>query len=183
MLTLIIPGEEYFNEETQEFWAGEETVLTLEHSLISLSKWEARFEKPFLGPQEKSSEELLGYIEAMILDENYDKDCLFRLSQENLEAVNTYINAAQTGTTFPKEREQRGRPRQQEIISSELIYYWMVALNIPFEAERWHLNRLFTLIKVCNVKSQKPKKMSQRELAEQRARLNEERRAQFNTSG
>lgn len=183
MLTITIPGEEFFNEETNEFGYGEEVVLQLEHSLVSLSKWEARFEKPFLGPQEKTSEELLGYIEAMVLTENYDKGSLFRLSEENLTTINAYINAAQSGTTFPNERKQQGRQRPQEIISSELIYYWMVSLNIPFEAENWHLNRLFSLIKVCNVKSQKPKKMSRRELAAERARLNEERRAQFGTSG
>lgn len=183
MLSITIPGVEFFNEETEEFGSLEDTTLTLEHSLLSLSKWESRFEKPFLGPQEKSSAELLGYVEAMLLTEDYDKDCLFRLTSENLETINSYINSPQSGTTFPNERQQPNRPRNQEIISSELIYYWMVALNIPFEAETWHLNRLFTLIKICNVKQSKPRKMSRSEMLAERARINEERRAQYGTSG
>jgi len=180
MLTIILLGEELFDEEVEEFQTVMDVVLDLEHSLISLSKWESKFQKPFLGPEDKSSEEILGYIEAMILNPIYPTDFWRRLTAEHMEQINAYIESNQSATTFGQMPERKGRG---EIITSELIYYWLVAFNVPFECERWHLNRLFALIRICNIKNSKPKKHSRNEIAQRNKDLNAQRRAQYNTTG
>lgn len=183
MLRLIIPAEEAFNSRTEEFETLPEIKLKLEHSLVALSKWESKFEKPFLTKTEKTTAETLGYIEAMILNRKISPGVIFRLKPEHVDLVQQYIEAKMTATTFgelPEEGRSRTRP---EIITSELIYYWMVAYNIPFEVERWHLNRLFALIRICNVKNSKPKKMSRSELARRTRELNDQRRRMLGTTG
>lgn len=180
MLVINLLGQELFNEETQEFSTTENVVLELEHSLISLSKWESKFQKPFLTTTNKSRDEILGYVEAMILNPTYPKDLWTRFSQGNLDDINTYIESSQSATTFGTMPDRRGRG---ETITSELIYYWLVAFNIPFECERWHLNRLFALIRICNLKNGKQKRMSKSEIAQRNRELNMQRRAQFGTSG
>lgn len=183
MLTITIPGNEFFDETTQEFVSSESVTLQLEHSLVSLSKWESKYQRPFLGPDQKTDEEVLGYIRAMILTENYQEDCLGRLTQENIDSINDYINSPQSGTTFKDPFTQKKLSRNTEIISAELIYYWLVAFNIPFDCETWHINRLFALIRICNIKNSKPKKMSRSEMLAQRQMLNEQRKSQLGTSG
>lgn len=180
MLTLVIPGDEMYDEETETFSTVGDVVLQLEHSLLSLSKWESIVQKPFLGKDEKPPDEILLYVEAMITTPNPPAGIVHRMSPENLEAINAYIASAASATTFGTMPEVKGRG---ETITSELVYYWMVAFNIPFEAETWHLNRLFSLIRICNLKNSKPKKMSRQELAARNHKLNEERRARYNTSG
>jgi hypothetical protein len=134
-----------------------------------------------LATETKTPEELLWYIRMMILDQEVPTNIWERLTKENIEEINTYIESKQTATTFGKLPEQRrGR---QEVITSELIYYWMVAFTIPFDCETWHLNRLFSLIRICNIKQQKPSKMSRGEIARRNRELNAERRAKYNTSG
>lgn len=180
MLRIVVPKDEWFNQEDQTFEIFDELELELEHSLISLSKWESKYKKPFLGPASKTPEEILNYVEAMIITPNYSKSIIFRFSQENIEQINDYIESTESATTFGTMPERKGRG---EIITSELIYYWMVAFQIPFECQYWHLNRLFALIRICNIKNSKPKKVSRSELAQRNRELNEQRRAQFNTAG
>lgn len=177
----IVVGDETFDEETNTFDLSNEIVLDLEHSLVSLSKWESKYQKPFLAPGLKTTEELFGYMEAMVVTPNIDPDVLYRFTQKDLESVQEYIDSSQSATTFGVMPEQRRG--QGEIITSELIYYWMVAFNINFECQHWHLNRLFSLIRVCNIKNAKPKRMTRNEVAMRNREINEQRRKQLNTTG
>lgn len=179
MLIITVSGVEAFDEATQEFTIQGGTDLELEHSLASLSKWESIYEKPFLGTEQKTSEEVITYLECMAL-RSYPKKLFHQLSVEDLERLNAYIESKQSATWF---RDQPAAPRSREVITAELIYYWMVTFGIPFECERWHLNRLFTLIRICNIKQSKPEKMSREELAQRNRELNAQRRAQLGTRG
>lgn len=180
MLKLIIPGEEYFNEETEEFETIGDFELELEHSLISLSKWESIHQKPFLSNSDKTSEEILDYVKAMILTPIYPEGLFERFTNIQFSQINKYIESKESATTFGDMPERKGRG---EVITSELIYYWMVAFTIPFECETWHLNRLFALIRICNLKNSKPQKRSRSEVAARNRELNAQRRAQYNTRG
>lgn len=180
MLTIVVPEAELFDEANQEFMVLEEVTLELEHSLVSLSKWESKYEKPFLDTTTKTTQEILGYVKAMTLTPNVPDEVYSRLSQSNLDDIDTYINAKMTATWF---NEIDSPSRNQEIITAELVYYWMIAFQIPFDCETWHLNRLFTLIRICNIKQEKPKKMSRSAVAARNRQLNEQRKAQYKTSG
>lgn len=181
MLTLkVLLVEEYYDDEKEEFIDPVEVELELEHSLVSLSKWESKHEKPFLSKDKKTAEEILSYVECMIVSPFFSRDILDKLSQANFDEINKYIDAKMTATWF---NEPKHSPPAREQITAELIYYWMVSYQIPWEAERWHLSRLFTLIKIFNIKSQKPKKMSRSEMAAQRRQLNEQRLAASGSSG
>jgi len=180
VLQVIVEGDEFFNEETSEFTSVGDVVLELEHSLVSLSKWESEFQVPFLSRSEKTSQEIFGYIKAMILTEDFDPDIILRFTQDNLNKINAYIESKQSATTFGLMPETGGRG---ETITSELIYYWLVAFNIPFECQYWHLNRLFALIRICNIKNSPEKKMSKSEIAMRNRALNEQRKAQLGTHG
>lgn len=179
MLNITIPKIELFDERTSEFITFKEEHLQMEHSLVSISKWEAKWNKPFLSSSEKTVEEILDYIRCMTISKDVSPEVLERLTEQNIMVINDYINAPMTATTF-NDANQKG---SREIVTSEVIYYWMITLNIPFECQYWHLNRLLTLVKVCNVKNSPPKKMSKQEILEQNRRLNAERRKQMNTRG
>ena len=180
MLYVAVPlAEEGWDEQTQEFIPPPVKVLQLEHSLVSLSKWESKYCKPFLST-DKTDEETLDYIKMMTITQNVDPKVYNHLTQNNIEEIRKYIHAPMTATTFPKERRSR---RNNEVITNEVIYHWMVALNIPFECQKWHINRLLTLIRVCEIKSQPPKKMSKRETMSNYRALNEARKKQLNTKG
>lgn len=181
MLTITVPGVEHFDSEKQEFITRGEVVLVLEHSLVSLSKWEETFQKPFLSAETKTDEEVVGYIKCMITSEFPPEEVFSRLSDQNFEAVNGLITDKRTATWFHEEPGS-GSP-SRETITAELIYYWMTIYNIPFDREYWHLNKLLTLIRVCNVKQQKPKKMSPQDAAAKRRAMNEKRKAELNTTG
>ena len=180
MLTIIVPGVEMFDEQTQEFITVADVTLELEHSLVSLSKWESKHEKPFLGNAEKTTEEVLDYIKIMTLTPDVPDGVYTKLSESNFEAINEYIEAKMTATWFS---EAPGAPKSRDVITAELIYYWMIVFQIPFECEHWHLNRLFTLIRICNIKQSKPKKMSRGEIARRNRELNAQRREQLGTKG
>jgi hypothetical protein len=180
MLTIVVPGIEMYNEVTAEYFTQGDITLELEHSLVSLSKWESIYEKPFLGKEEKSLEEVLEYIKMMTLTPNVPEQVFTKLSEVNIMAINGYIDAKMTATWFS---EPPGAPQTREVITAELIYYWMISFNIPFECENWHLNKLFTLIRVCNIKAAKPKKMSRGEMIRRRNELNAQRKKQLGTTG
>lgn len=179
MLTIIVPGVEMFDEESQEFVTRDDTTLDLEHSLASLSKWESIYEKPFLSNDSKTTEEVLEYIKLMTLTPNVLDEVFLKLSNSNITAINEHIDAKMTATWFSDE----GAPKTRDVITAELIYYWMITFQIPFECQEWHLNRLFTLIRVCNIKQSKPKKMTRSQIAARQRELNAQRRAQLGTKG
>lgn len=179
MLEITIPASESFDEKTSEFVVVEEATLRLEHSLVSLSKWESKWEKPFLGSTARTDEEVLDYIKCMSIDDDFPPEVLHNLSQSNIQQINEYISAKMSATWF----SEKPGPKSRDVITSELIYYWMVALNIPFECEHWHLSRLFTLIKVINEKNAPAKKMSTQEILARNRQINEERKAQLKSKG
>lgn len=180
MLTITVPATESFDEAESKIIRSEEWTLSLEHSLVSLSRWESKWKKSFLFSKDKSVEEVYGYVEAMCLTPDVPPEVFSKLSQANFDAINEYINEKMTATTFNEMPNQRpGR----DVITAELIYYWMIALQVPVECENWHLNRLMALIKVANLKNSPPKKMGKNEMLAQRERMNEERKARWGTSG
>jgi len=182
MLRVIIDETEMYNEETEEFFTQPSVNLVLEHSLVSVSKWESKHQKPFLTVSDKSQEEIFDYVRFMIIShDDLDPGVIFRLGQSNFDAINDYMSSSQSATTFgdlPEGNKVRG-----EIITSELVYFWMIEFNIPFECQHWHLNRLFSLIKICNVKRQKPKRMPKHAIAQRYREINERRKAELNTPG
>lgn len=180
MLQLVIQPREEWNETTQEFVYTKGQTLQLEHSLVSISKWEAKWCKPFLSKDQKTYEETMDYIRCMTLTQNVDPKIYSLLSKENIEQVNAYIEAPMTATKVP---DNSNGPKSREIITSELIYYWMVSYQIPFECQKWHLNRLLTLIRVCGFKNTPAKKHSKRDLMSRNAALNAARKQQMNTKG
>lgn len=180
MLQITIPARECFDEASQTFLYTKEQTLQLEHSLLSLSKWEAKWNKAFLNNKEKTDEETMDYIRCMTITKNVDPQIYRCLSPANVSEINDYIGAPMTATTI---REMKPPGGGRDVVTSELIYYWMIALNIPFECQKWHLNRLITLIKVCSVKSAPQKKMSKAEIMRQNAALNAARRRKYHTRG
>ena len=180
MLHITIPAQEYFDPSTETFVDTKEITLTLEHSLVSVSKWESKWCKPFLSKDAKTPEETIDYIKCMTLTQNVTPETYNRLSNANLDEIKKYIEDPHTATFI---NEGPGGSRSHEAITSELIYYWMTALNIPWEAQKWHLNRLLMLIRVCNLKQQPKKKMSQRELMSRNAALNAARRQKLHSKG
>ena len=180
MLRITVPAVELWDERKQEFISTKEQTLQLEHSLVSLSKWESKWCKPFLTNQAKTNEETIDYIKFMTLTQNVKPEVYDYLSDENLKEIYAYINAPMTATYISE--EPKGKLNREQV-TAELIYYWMVALNIPFECQKWHLNRLMMLIRVCNVKNQPPKKHSRREILSRNAALNAARKQQLNTKG
>lgn len=180
MLTITVGATDVYDEESDTFGTQGGEELRLEHSLVSLSKWESIHEKPFLGVNDKTPDEILSYVECMVLDENPRGEIFHKLSEKNFQEINKYIDRKMTATWFS---DSPNAPQSREVITSELIYYWMTVFTIPFECQYWHLNRLFTLIRICNEKQAKPKKMSRAEIAQRNRELNAQRRAQLGTSG
>lgn len=178
MLNIVVPDQEFFDEETQEFFTLKGQTLQLEHSLVSLSKWESKWNKPFLSKTEKTLKETIDYIKCMTITQNVKPYIYDMLTNENILDINKYIDSPMTATTF----NVHNTP-SREIVTSEIIYYWMISLNIPLECQKWHLNRLLTLIRVCNLKNAPSKKMSKKEIMSRNAALNAARRKKLNTKG
>lgn len=178
MLKIIIPKQESYDDNKSEFIYTEERILLLEHSLISISKWESIHHKPFISTIEKTIDETISYICCMSI-KDIDIKYIENITHDNHIDIKNYINDQMTATTISKNNQTPNR----EVITSELIYYWMINFNIPFKYEQWHLNRLLTLINICNIKNQPPKKMSKAELATRNSQLNAQRKAMLNSGG
>ncbi len=188
MLQIEVPETEYFDESTSTFGKIPRKVLHLEHSLLSISKWESKWHKPYLGSpnikpekQQKTDEEIFDYIRCMSIDKDVDPNTFRFIPPKEVDRIREYINDPMTATWFSNRPDQKRGSR--EIVTSEVIYYWMIALNIPFECQKWHLNRLLTLIRVCNLKQQPPKKMSKSAISKQNAAINAARRSRMGTKG
>ncbi len=187
MLTINVPdfpGVEYFDDDKQEFVRTEtikgQNNIQLEHSLISLSNWESKWKKPFLSKENKTNEEALDYIRCMTITKHVDPSVYTIIPKEVVDQIKDYIDDSMTATTF---NEVQGGKQNKETLTAELIYYYMIALQIPIEFQKWHLSRLTTLIKVCSLKNQPQKKMSKREIMDRNRRLNAQRKAQLGTRG
>lgn len=175
---------ELFDEKTQTFINIDKPVtLTLEHSLVSISKWEAIMHKPFISKERKTQSDIIEYTKCMTVTQNVDPMVYYVLaaSKDNLVAIQKYIDDSMTATIFSN-REPKG-PSRNEMITSELIYYWMIDCGIPFECQKWHLNRLLTLIRICNIKNSPGKNMSKREILSSNAALNAYRKKKLHTTG
>ena len=179
MLQITVPALEYWDSVKQQFVYTKEQTLQLEHSLVSLSKWESQWGKPFLHSQDKTDEETLDYIRCMTITQNVKPEVYSRLSADNVRAIHDYINAPMTATTFSKDS---GGKRNHKIITAELMYHWMIELGIPPQYEKWHLNRLITLIRVRQEENN-PKKMSKKDIYSRNAQINARNRAKFNSKG
>lgn len=180
MLSLKIEETELYDEVLEEFTSIKPFELRLEHSLVSISKWESKWKKPFLDDKPKTSEEVIDYVRCMTLNQNVDDRVYSVLTSEHIKAITEYIEDTRTATWFSKEQ---GRAPSREVVTSELVYYWMVAHQIPFETQKWHFNRLMTLIHICNVKNSEPKKMSKSEILSRNRELNAARRAKLKSRG
>lgn len=182
MLTITIPKTELYDEETNRFWVVNEQELRLEHSLLSISKWESKWHKPYLDSStyQKTNEMNLDYIKCMTITQNVPDIVYSCLTKKNIDDIVKYISDPMTATWFSNDNESHA---SSEVVTSELIYYWMTATGVPFSCEKWHINRLLTLIKICSIKNGKPKKMSQKETAARYKALNAARRAKFASKG
>lgn len=181
MLEINIPAKEIWDETTETFLSLKPVTLYLEHSLLSVSKWESKWKKPFMSREQKTQEEAMDYIRCMTINKNVPNDAYKCLSNKDMESINEYLNDPQTATWFPDDKR---KSKSNEQVTSELIYYWMVACQIPFRpAETWPLNRLLTLIKICDVKNEKPKKMSRNSVMKQNSALNAARRSRAHSRG
>ena len=184
MLRITIPATDMWDDVKQVFITTKEQTLQLEHSLVSLSKWESKWCKPFLSKEIKTRDETIDYIRCMTITQNVDPSVYDYVPNNVIEQVNAYIDAPMTATWINENKSTgKGPKRNAEQITSELIYYWMISLNIPFDCQKWHLNRLLTLIKVCDVKSQPDKKMSKKQAASQQKALNAARKKKYNSKG
>lgn len=183
MLKLILPKVENWDSKKQEFVYDQEVTLELEHSLVTLSKWESKWEKPFLGPEIKSTEETIDYIRCMTLTPDVPPETYHRLSSTHFTQVNSYIDSKMSATWFNEAAGAGKASRSREIITAEIIYYWLDEFKINWEAQHWHLNRLFTLVKVHNQKNVPEKKMSRRDMLSERNRLNAQRKTEMKSQG
>lgn len=184
MLYITVPAREYYDEVKEEFVTVRAQNLQLEHSLVSISKWESKWRKAFLGTQEKTAEEVLDYVRCMTISQNVNPMVYQSLSAKNIEEINSYISEPMTSIYF---FDEPNKGPSKEVVTSEVIYYWMIALNIPFECQKWHLNRLLALIRVCTMKNAAQTKGKRRlttaEIMRRNTELNEARKKKLHTNG
>lgn len=181
MLDVYVPKRELFNDATQEFIEIPGAKFTIEHSLISVQKWESKWKKSFISNKELTPEEFADYVRCMTIGKELPSEIYQNLGSKNILKIQKYIDDPMTATTFRS--AQQILRHKNEIITAELIYYWMIEAGVPFECEKWHLNRLLALIRVCNVKGSSGKKMSKREVMRENAALNAARRKATGSKG
>lgn len=180
MLTILVPESELYDERNNEFIQIKEQTLVLEHSLVSIAKWESKWKKSYLSNNNKTLEETLDYIKCMTITKNVNPLIYKSLNRKALEAIQKYINDPMTATYF---YDKEDKPSGSNTITAEVVYYWMISLGIPMECQKWHFNRLIALIRVCNIKSNSGKKMSRSEILSRNKALNEERKRRYKTRG
>lgn len=187
MLTITIPGGEFYDEVNNKFFEVKEQKLVIEHSLVSISKWESKWKKPFIdtlsnwskNPNSINMDEIYDYIRCMTLTQNVNPDVYKFIPSNVINDIFEYMNDPMTATWFKAEEKNR----KGEVVTSELIYYWMTACNIPFECQKWHFNRLMVLIRIAGEKNQPPKKMNKNNILKQNRALNAQRRARMKSRG
>lgn len=185
MLEIVIPEAQFWDEKKEEFVYIKGTKLVLEHSLVSISKWESKWKKPFLQEGNKTYEETIDYIRCMMITQNVDPNIFRCLTMENIDTIQKYIDSELTATWFSEDTKRNGKKKRSngKQITSELIYYWMIAAGVPMECQKWHLSRLMTLIRVCSEENKEPEKMSKRDIYKQNAALNAARKKRLHTKG
>ena len=187
MLTITIPGGEFYDEEKERFFETKGKTIVIEHSLVSISKWESKWKKPFIetlnnwskNPESINLDEILDYIRCMTLTQNVDPVVYKTIPAQTINDIFEYMNDPMTATWFRNEEHNK----RGEVVTSELVYYWMTALNIPFECKKWHFNRLMVLIRIASEKNQPPKKMNKNNILKQNRSLNAQRRARMKSRG
>lgn len=182
MLQITIPAVELYDEVNNEFISIKEQTLTLEHSLVSLSKWESTWCKPFLSDTAMTEEESIDYVKCMTITQNVPPEVYANIPSSIMQEISEYIAKPMTATWF-SEKTKKSRKNNGKQVTAELIYHWMIALNIPVKFEKWHLNRLLTLIRVCNEENKQPTKKSARDTINEYAALNRARRQRLNSRG
>ena len=183
MLRITLPEREYFDNSKQEFFYVKKQTLDLEHSLVSISKWESKWKKPFISKDPKTNKEFADYIRCMTLNSGVDPKTYYGLGRDVIERISKYIDDTMTATWFNDSKQNRGRGGRSQVVTSELIYYWMIAYGIPFECQKWHLNRLLTLIRICEIKNAPSKNMKKKDIYAQYRELNAARRKSLGTNG
>lgn len=180
MLEIVIPESEFFDESAEQFINIPQKTLKLEHSLVAISKWEAEWEKPFLSKEKKTNTELISYIRCMTITQNVEPVVYLGLTREHIKQINDYIDRPMTATTFTEVNDGK---KSNEVVTSEIIYYWMISYKIPLEFHKWHINRLLTLIKIFNIKNAPQKKMAKNDILRRNRELNRKRREQLRSAG
>lgn len=182
-ITINIPARELFDPATNRFINTEAKTLTFEHSLMSIAKWESKWHKPYMSKEQRTEEEIRDYIRCMCITDKVDPNIFYAMDQKTINKIVDYITDPQTATTFKKKDERPNR----EIITNEIVYYWMCELGIPFDpCQKWHFNRLMTLIRVASIKKQSPKKSGkkgQQDAINRMSAENARRKALYNTRG
>lgn len=172
-----------YDSSTEEFIYAKPQTITIEHSLVSVHKWESRWKIPFLEKAEKTPAQILDYIKCMTITQNVDPNIYYFLTEENVKDIMAYVSDPMTATTFRDDRGKGSGGRHKEQITAELIYYWMISYQIPMECQKWHLEQLMTLIKIFNIKNTPHKKMGTNEIYSRNRALNAANRARFNSKG
>lgn len=181
MITIKIPEREFFNQDRNEFVYIKEQKITMEHSLRSVAKWESKWHRPFLSKTDKKTdEELIDYLRCMTLTKNVDPNAYYAIPQDEMNRISSYMEDPMTATTIKEDSRAKSN---RSIVTAEILYYDMTALNIPFECDKWHLNRLLILIEVCSEKNKPKKKIPKRDLMNRNRSLNAARRKKLGSSG